>query len=217
MLLLVPYPERRDRLNITLFSLRRSFDGKAGPIQKFVKAVGDSLTLGATAIVVEEDNGGIFCPLVGSGDPIPRSAACGCETKSGTQLFLIWHVVQGFRVQWPETINRPAFCPRTLLAGLLELEADGLNGGLVLVQLQKSLRQQLAQFAFDGVGLRIQQAAKVCIVCGLYLIWCWTRAKPCNDSANPRRDKEQHSSEDEGAKHDEQKLVHTLMILQRGR
>jgi hypothetical protein len=40
--------------------LRRSFDGKAGPIQKFVKAVGDSLTVGATAIVVEEDNGGIF-------------------------------------------------------------------------------------------------------------------------------------------------------------
>ena len=84
MLLLVPYPERRDRLNITLFSLRRSFDGKAGPIQKFVKAVGDSLTLGATAIVVEEDNGGILCPLVGSGDPIPRAAARGCETKSGT-------------------------------------------------------------------------------------------------------------------------------------
>ena len=54
-------------------------------------------------------------------------------------------------------------------------------------------------------------------VCGLYLIWCWTRAKPCNDSANPRRDKEQHSGEDERAKHDEQKLVHTLMILQRGR
>ena len=126
-------------------------------------------------------------------------------------------LVQGFRVQWLETINRPAFCPPTLLAGLLELEADGLNGGLVLVQLQKSLRQQLAQFAFDGVGLRIQQAAQVGIVCGLYLIWCCTRAKPCNDSANPRRDKEQHSGEDERAKHDEQKLVHTLMILQRGR
>jgi len=97
------------------------------------------------------------------------------------------------------------------------LEADGLNGGLVLVQLQKSLRQQLAQFAFDGVGLRIQQAAQVCIVCGLYLIWCWTRAKPCNHSANPRRDKEEHSGEDERAKNDEQKLVHKLMILQRGR
>ena len=64
--------------------LRRSFDGKAGPIQKFVKAVGDSLTLRAIPIVVEEDNGGIFCPLVGSGDPIPRAAARGCETKSGT-------------------------------------------------------------------------------------------------------------------------------------
>jgi len=68
-----PFPnatERRLTL-IALFemqsglgSLRRSFDGKAGPIQKFVKAVGDSLTLGATAIVVEEDNGGILCPLV---------------------------------------------------------------------------------------------------------------------------------------------------------
>src|SRR5215469_12696450 len=65
-------------------SSRASFDAKAGPIQKFVKAVGDSLTLRATAIVVEEDNGGILCPLVGSGDPIPRAAARGCETKSGT-------------------------------------------------------------------------------------------------------------------------------------
>src|SRR6516165_11308197 len=103
MLLLVPYPERHGRLNVTLCSLRRSFDGKAGPIQEFVKTVGDSLTLlGATAIVVEEDNGGILCPLVGSGDPIPIAAARGCETKSGTQLFLMWQVVQGFRVQWLE-------------------------------------------------------------------------------------------------------------------
>jgi hypothetical protein len=95
--------------------------------------------MGTAATVVEEYDRGIFCPVVGSGDPIPGVAARGCETKPGTQVFLMGQLVQGFRVQWLETINGPA-------------------------------RQKLAQFAFDGIGLRIQQPEHGCIVCGLDLV-----------------------------------------------
>jgi len=126
-----------------------------------VEAVGDGFSVAAVAIVVEEDDRGIFCALVGGGNPIPAPAARGCKAKARPQLFLIGQLVEGFGVQWLETIDLPGFWPPALAARPFQLEASGLNGGSVLVQLQKSFRQELAQFAFDGVGLGIQQAAQI--------------------------------------------------------
>src|SRR5713226_6404790 len=88
-----------------------SFKGQARPIQEFFKAVGDGLAVGAAAIVVKEDDGGVFCPLVGSGNPIPASAAGVCKAKPGTQFILVRQLVEGFDVQRLETINGPTFRP----------------------------------------------------------------------------------------------------------
>src|SRR5713226_2581917 len=102
-----------------------SFQRKAWPIQEFVEAVGYGFAVGAAAIVVEEDDGGIHCALVGGGDPVPASAARGCKAKARPQVLFIGQFVQGFGVQGLEKIDRPTFGPPALLAGLVELEAGG--------------------------------------------------------------------------------------------
>src|SRR6267154_2014319 len=108
---------------LTHLPVFNSTNGQTRPIQEFLEAGGDGLTMGAAAIVVKEDDGGIFYPLIGGGNPIPRSAASGCKAKARTQLLLVRQFVQGFDVQGLKTINRPAFRPPASLAGLLELEA----------------------------------------------------------------------------------------------
>jgi len=171
--------------------------------------------VGAASIVVKEDDGGVFYPLIVGGNPIPGSAAGGCKAKPGTQLLLVGQLVEGFHVQGLETINRPTFGPPAPLAGVLQLEADGLDGGFVLVQLQESLGEQLAQFAFDGIGLGIQQTAQVGVVCRLELIGGWARTVSSYGPANPRGDDEERGGKDKRAEDEERKFVHTLMILQR--
>ncbi len=88
-----------------------------------MEAVGDGFSVAAVAIVVEEDDRGIFCALVGGGDPIPASAARGCKAKAGTQLLLVGQLVERFGVQGLETVNRPILRPPAFLAGLLQLES----------------------------------------------------------------------------------------------
>jgi len=170
-------------------------------IEEFIEAIGHRFAMGATAIVVKEDDGGIFRALVRGSDPVPGTAAGGGEAEAGSQFFLVGQLVEGFDVQGLETINRPAFRPPAFLAGLFELEASRLNGGFVFVQLKKSFGQQFAQFAFDGVGLRIQQAAQVCFVCGLDLIGRWPGTEFCDNAANSSRDDEQRGGGHERAEH----------------
>ena len=56
--------------------------GCARQIEELVEGVGDVFAVGAAAIVVEEDDGGVFCALVGRGDPIPGAAASSGEAKA---------------------------------------------------------------------------------------------------------------------------------------
>ena len=117
-----------------------SFHGNAGPSKEFIEAFGDGFSVGAAAIVVEENDRGIFSSLVGGCNPIPGTATSGGKAKPGTQLLFIRQFVQGFEVQRLKTINLPAFCPPALAAGFLQLETDSLDGGFVLVQPQESFR-----------------------------------------------------------------------------
>src|SRR6266851_482928 len=125
-------------------SLGSSSRGPAWPAQEFVKAVGDDSTVGTAAVIVEEDHGRVFCPLVGGGDPVPRIAAGGSKAKPGPQLLFVGQFVQGLGVERLETIDRPTFRPPAFLARLFEFEAGGLDGGSVPVQLEKSFRQKFA-------------------------------------------------------------------------
>ena len=76
--------------------------------------------------------------------------------------------------------------------------------------------EQFAQFAFDGVGLGIQKPVQVRFVCGPHFIGVWAGTESCKSSAYPRCEDEQRGGNDEGAEHEEKKLVHELMIPQRG-
>jgi len=60
----------------------RSFQRQAGQIEELVEAVGNGFAVGAAAAVVEEEDGRIFCALVGGGDPIPGASAGGGEAKA---------------------------------------------------------------------------------------------------------------------------------------
>lgn len=91
-----------------------------------------------------------------------------------------------------------------------------MNCRLVFVQLKESFREQLAQFAFDGIWLRIQQSAQVRFVGGFDLIWSWPGTEVQERTVNPCGDDQQHCGEDERAEHQEKKLIHSMMILQRG-
>ncbi len=71
-----------------------SFYRKAGPVQKFFEAVGNGLTVGAAAIVVEEEDGGVCYALVGGGDPIPGTTASGGKAKTGAELFFVRQIVE---------------------------------------------------------------------------------------------------------------------------
>ncbi len=190
-----------------------SFYRKAGPVQKFVEAFGDSFAVGATAIVVEEDDRGIFFALVRGGDPIPGAAAGGGKAKARTEIFLVGQIVERFEVQRLETIDLPVFRPPAVVAGLFDLETGSLNSGFVIVQAEKSFWQEFAQFAFDGVRLRVQQAAEVGIVSGFDLIGGGAGTESRNGTADTCRDNEQRSGEGERAEDKEDKFVHALMIL----
>ncbi len=170
--------------------------------------------MGAAAVVVEEDDGGVICPFVGGGDPIPGATAGGGEAKAGAEIFLIGQFVEGFEVQGLKTIDLPRFRPPTFFAGPAQLKASGLDGGFVLVQLQESFGKKLSQFAFDRIRLRIQQAVQIRIVGGVDLIGALAGTEFCDRTANSRGDDQQGGGEDEGAEDEENKLVHALMILQ---
>src|SRR5260370_847990 len=109
------------------------FQGPTRQVQELVEGAGHGFAVVTAAVVVEEDDRGVFCALVGGGDPIPRAAAGGCEAKAGAELFLVGQLVEGFEVKRLETIDLPAFWPPALAGGLFELEADRLDGGFVLI------------------------------------------------------------------------------------
>src|SRR2546429_7075308 len=67
----------------TLF--RSIISWQVGHVQKFFEAVRHGFAVGAAAIVVEENDRGIFGSVVGSGDPIPGAAAGVCKAKPGAQ------------------------------------------------------------------------------------------------------------------------------------
>src|SRR5260370_15782122 len=56
------------------------------PYTTLFRSNGNSFAVGATAIVVQVDNRGIFCALVGGGYPIPGTTASGGKAKTGTEL-----------------------------------------------------------------------------------------------------------------------------------
>jgi hypothetical protein len=150
-----------------------SFQRRAGQIQELVEGIGDGFAVGPATVIVEEDDWRVFCALVGGGDPIPGASAGGGKTKAGAQFFFVGRLVERFEVKGLETIDLPVLWPPGLAAGLFQLEADGLDGGFVLVQAQQSLWQKLTQFFFYGVGLWIHQAAQVGLVGCLELTGGW--------------------------------------------
>ena len=152
--------------------------------------------------------------MVRGGDPIPGATASGGEAEAGAEIFLIRQLVEGFEVQGLETVDLPVFASP---AGLFELEAGSLDGGMVLVELQESFRKKFTQFLFDGFGLRSQETAKVGIVDRFELIRRWTSAKPCYGAANARSDDEEDGGECQGAEDEEEKFIHAPMILHRDR
>ena len=151
-----------------------------------------------------------FARSVGGGDPIPRAAAGGGEAEAGAEFLFVGQFVEGFEVEWLETIDLPRFDPPTLLAGSFQLEACCLNRGSVFIQLQESFREQFAQFAFDGFRLGIQQSAKVSLVCGSELLRSGAGTETGDDAANARGNDKQGGSEDQRAEEIEEQLVHDL-------
>ena len=170
--------------------------------------------MGVAAVVVQENDGRVFCALIRGGDPIPGATASGGEAEAGAELFLIRQLVEGFEVQGLETVDLPVFAPP---AGLFELEAGSLDGGMVLVKLQESFREKFTQFLFDGFGLRAQETAKVGILDRFELIRRWTSAKPCYGAANAGGDDEEDGGECQGAEDKEEEFIHAPMILHRDR
>ena len=151
--------------------------------------------MGGAAGVVEEDDGGVFLALVGGGDPIPGAKAGGGEAEAGTEFVFEGQFVEGFDVQGLKTIDLPRFGPPMLLAGFFQLEAGFLNGGAVFVQLQKSFREEFAQFAFDGFGLGIEQTAQVVLVDGLEMFGGRSGTESCDRPPNACGDDEQGGGE----------------------
>src|SRR5713226_1981463 len=177
----------------------RSIQGQAGQIQEFVEIIGYDCSMGAGAVVVEEDDGRVFCASVGGGYPIPAAAPGGCKAKTGAEILFVGQLVEGLHVQGLKTIDLPAFRPPAVLAGLFQLEPCCLNGSFVLVQLEKPFREELTQFALDGFGLGIQQTMQVSFVDGLHLPGGRAGTESCDRPANARGDDEQGGSEDQRA------------------
>ncbi len=63
--------------------------GQARQIEELVEAIGYGFAVGASAVVVEEDDRGVFCALVGGGNPIPGAATGGGKTKARAQFLLV--------------------------------------------------------------------------------------------------------------------------------
>ncbi len=90
--------------------------GQARQIQEFVEGAGDGFGVGASTVVVKKDDRGVFCPLVGRGNPIPGPATSGGKAKAGAEIFLVRQIVKRFEVQRLETIDLPVFEQPTFLA-----------------------------------------------------------------------------------------------------
>jgi hypothetical protein len=193
------------------------FQRRARQIEEFFEAGSDGFAVGVAAVVIEENNGRVFCALARGGDPIPGVAAGGGETETGAEIFLVRQLVEGFEVQGLETVDLPELLSPAGAAGLFELEAGSLDAGMVLVELQESFREKITQFPFDCLGLRVQETAKVGIVGRVELIRRRARAKPCYGAANAGSDDEEDSGECQGAEDEEEKFIHALIILREKR
>jgi hypothetical protein len=169
--------------------------------------------MGAGAGEIDEKDGGIFGALVGGGDPIPGAATGGGKAEAGAELFVIGRLVEGFEVEGLETIDGPTFWPEAFLVRMLELESDGLNGGFVFVQLQKSFGEEFAQFSFDGVWLRIQKALQIGFIRPLELLGSWPGTEARYGSADSHDDDKQHSGDGKRTEDEDREFVHKLMIL----
>jgi hypothetical protein len=166
-----------------------------------------------SAAVVEEHDGGIFFAMVGGSNPIPGAAAGGGKTETGSELLVVRRFVEGFEIEGLETIDGPASWPEAFLAGRVDLEAGGLDGGFVFVQFQEPFGEEFAQFLFDVVRLGIQKALQVGFVDYFELLGGWPGANAFQCLADSDDDDKEYCGHSERAEYKDWKLVHVLMIL----